>query len=1347
MPVQDVHPDIAAARAQLVARHGGAIRAGGRGAARRTRRRGHHSGKRLQAQLHRLGAADVPFVEEVNMFRDDGFVLHFVAPRVQASARANAHVVVGRGECKRLQDLLPGIENQLWPESIAARSGLRAARRSCGGLGHMQAALSSVCCASRMSLQRSPSIQWLRCSRARESMMEKKMDFSLGMLDMLSEAIGMNKFLADLRRSEIQMKRQIALTYSSKAAVATADGMDVAMHAQRLAELRKQEAEVQLKAALEAAAEWKAEAPMCPSAHMLELRHHSNHDYRCAGCKKRVCSGETVMVCQLCRWGLCGDCCPRRSRSQATSITISGYRYRVIRDGLQVDGVPTANPTDQWLPMPAGYELAPDTADVRNNVVAAHTWSTHIVVLGSLKGYCCKGFRTAGEEFKSRDEQKAKVRIKNGVSEYRTPWEKYQVLIRQKVSEFKLAEPHYGWVESFRLRLAKLEQAIPKAKIAKVDIAAADASFAELTMVEPRLMLARALTATNAAAVRSHSGSKLGLGDKVQVTTGPLIGRNGKIASCSMAGAFVVEFAEGFVSDLLLPDQICRRYDFQLEALRKAVDAAEAVGIDVSTERARLAELLQVERAGLLKSALLAVKAASIRADGRREIRAAHPAATSIIHGAYAYRTMVDGVEVDGTPFRNQTDQWFPLPPGYEVAPDTADVRSSVVAPHTWSTQIVVLGSLKGYCSRGHTRTPGAEWRGQRGTLSGAMAEVRNNNGISEYRTPWTQFQVLIRRRVVDFELAELDWAIQGAKQVGLDTATEEEELKKYRIEEMNVHISMLVAISNAAMEKATEVDYKLEDVSDAIAEAKVLGIDTSAIEKRLGELRCEEKGAAVRVALAAVEAGKTDTQRPTSGDVVMAGGRRGVIVVDDQGSLPFVVQYEDDGETSDWLCEKGVEKVDDVDSKLEKVSEAIQTAKNSGYDTAAAEIRLAELRHACKLLDEANTIIDLEVALDSAIASKLHTLQLALGARRKLGDMLLNQIQGASDAKTLQSACIIADKPNVAKYIEDSPKAAEFKRELSVARSRLHEFAEEDKRRQERQEHGVPEPDMPEEFRCPISAERMVDPVTAADGFSYERSNIERWLRESEKSPKTNGILPHKSLVPNTALRIIIRDWPTKEHKHLMSTMRAVQVQAQRKQSTSPALACLEGLFQDLAKALTDCKQRCVCARIFSFGYKEKPMSSQQRSLEQADECIAEVTGQLKKLGLAEYAPAMIEDGYDDWEQIMGMTPTALDDLCASYQMKKGHTVRLKTHARNAQLVAKQQAVSVGTYVEDAEERFARMDANANGSISKDEFLAWMAGKAEELFDRMDANKDSRISKDEHLAYLASGGKISIGC
>jgi hypothetical protein len=46
-----------------------------------------------------------------------------------------------------------------------------------------------------------------------------------------------------------------------------------------------------------------------------------------------------------------------------------------------------------------------------------------------------------------------------------------------------------------------------------------------------------------------------------------------------------------------------------------------------------------------------------------------------------------------------------------------------------------------------------------------------------------------------------------------------------------------------------------------------------------------------------------------------------------------------------------------------------------------------------------------------------------------------------------------------------------------------------------------------------------MIDPVVAADGHTYERFAIARWLHESDKSPLTGSILPHKSLVPNYML------------------------------------------------------------------------------------------------------------------------------------------------------------------------------------------------------------------------------------
>eukprot|EP01036_Dinobryon_divergens_P028336 gene28335-37268_t len=47
-----------------------------------------------------------------------------------------------------------------------------------------------------------------------------------------------------------------------------------------------------------------------------------------------------------------------------------------------------------------------------------------------------------------------------------------------------------------------------------------------------------------------------------------------------------------------------------------------------------------------------------------------------------------------------------------------------------------------------------------------------------------------------------------------------------------------------------------------------------------------------------------------------------------------------------------------------------------------------------------------------------------------------------------------------------------------------------------------------------------MSDPVIAADGTTYERICIERWLENHDTSPKTNQILPSKALIPNYSIR-----------------------------------------------------------------------------------------------------------------------------------------------------------------------------------------------------------------------------------
>jgi len=99
-----------------------AVRTGGKGTARRKKRSKHQTGavddKQLQAQLKKLGVNNIPGIEEVNMFKDDGTVLHFSMPKVQASITANTYVVAGHGENKQLSELLPGIISQLGPDNL-----------------------------------------------------------------------------------------------------------------------------------------------------------------------------------------------------------------------------------------------------------------------------------------------------------------------------------------------------------------------------------------------------------------------------------------------------------------------------------------------------------------------------------------------------------------------------------------------------------------------------------------------------------------------------------------------------------------------------------------------------------------------------------------------------------------------------------------------------------------------------------------------------------------------------------------------------------------------------------------------------------------------------------------------------------------------------------------------------------------------------------------------------------------------------------------------------------------------------------------------------------------------------
>jgi len=98
------------------------VRIGGKGTARRKKKVVHRSAttddKKLQSTLKKLAVSTIPGIEEVNMIKEDGTVIHFNNPKVQASLGSNVFAVTGHGETKEVAEMLPAILSQMGPESL-----------------------------------------------------------------------------------------------------------------------------------------------------------------------------------------------------------------------------------------------------------------------------------------------------------------------------------------------------------------------------------------------------------------------------------------------------------------------------------------------------------------------------------------------------------------------------------------------------------------------------------------------------------------------------------------------------------------------------------------------------------------------------------------------------------------------------------------------------------------------------------------------------------------------------------------------------------------------------------------------------------------------------------------------------------------------------------------------------------------------------------------------------------------------------------------------------------------------------------------------------------------------------
>lgn len=95
---------------------------------------------------------------------------------------------------------------------------------------------------------------------------------------------------------------------------------------------------------------------------------------------------------------------------------------------------------------------------------------------------------------------------------------------------------------------------------------------------------------------------------------------------------------------------------------------------------------------------------------------------------------------------------------------------------------------------------------------------------------------------------------------------------------------------------------------------------------------------------------------------------------------------------------------------------------------------------------------------------------------------------------------------------------------------------------------------EVPNEFICPISLEKMVDPVQASDGHTYERVSIEELMRRHGAtvcSPLTRERLTHL-LVPNQNLKKVIQEFEAEQDRRFQAvrdaTVRKERVAAQER-------------------------------------------------------------------------------------------------------------------------------------------------------------------------------------------------------
>jgi len=142
--------------------------------------------------------------------------------------------------------------------------------------------------------------------------------------------------------------------------------------------------------------------------------------------------------------------------------------------------------------------------------------------------------------------------------------------------------------------------------------------------------------------------------------------------------------------------------------------------------------------------------------------------------------------------------------------------------------------------------------------------------------------------------------------------------------------------------------------------------------------------------------------------------------------------------------------------------------------------------------------------------------------AKAKAEEAAKAKAEEAAELERLEAEAAIALAVTAKEKVE--AEAIAMALEEAARKGAALEAAEEAAKEEAAKEADADEP--PDDLICPITQELMNDPVIAADGHTYERVAIERWLKTNTTSPKSGDELEMTAIFPNHLVRRMIREW-----------------------------------------------------------------------------------------------------------------------------------------------------------------------------------------------------------------------------